>query len=356
MQLNALYLRDFRNYNEAYIPFAPGVNVIAGDNAQGKTNLLEAIYFLVTGRSFRGAQLKDLVRTGADAFYLEAHFEKNGVTEVLRIASDGHERKIHYNATALPSLSALLGILLGVILSPEDDALIRGAPKTRRQFLDLQIAESSPLYLHHLSRFGRAMKQRNHLLKHQHERTLSVWEDELARSAAFLTLERESAIRDLENRATAYQKEVSIFKDTLSLRYKTSSKERERASLEDFFRAELQRQRPREMALGVTVVGPHRDDLEIYLEEKPARHYSSEGQMRTTAAALRLAEWARLHEITEERPLLCIDDLAISFDTGREGRFLEMLGQFGQVFVTTPRPKELPGSHLIFVQEGTISH
>lgn len=353
MQLKSLYLRGFRNYKEAYIPFAPGINVIQGANAQGKTNLLEAIYLLVTGRSFRQAPLLELVHFEASSFYIEAHIEKNGVEETLKISSDGTDRKIFYNATSLPTLSTLLGILLGVILSPEDDALIRGQPRSRRQFLDLQIAEASPLYLHHLSRYGRAMKQRNLLLKQKDISQIDIWEMEMARSAAFLTRERKIVIADLSHKSNHFQDLLSDKHDQIALHYKTSAHQ---DPLEDYFCHQYKKHRPREMMLGITLTGPHKDDMDILLGGMAAKSFSSEGQMRSTAAALRLAEWTRLEEITEEKPLFCIDDMAISLDKARERLLFEAMGALSQVFITTPYfdTHLLHGAHVLRAEAGSI--
>ena len=142
MTIKQLYLRDFRNYQEANITFSPQINLIWGDNAQGKTNLLEALYLFVTGRSFRTPHLAELIRFGAQAFYLEILFEKNGIEQILKFSYDGTERKITHNATALSSLSTLIGILHGVVLSPEDRALIKGGPAIRRHFLDLLLSQA----------------------------------------------------------------------------------------------------------------------------------------------------------------------------------------------------------------------
>lgn len=353
MRLLALYLRNFRNYEEASIVFSPKINYIYGGNAQGKTNLLEAIYVLITGRSFRTHHLTDLIRFGSSSLFLEAYFEKNGIEQVLKLSYDGEGRKIWHNSTPISSLSALLGILQGVVLSPEDQELIRGGPSMRRQFLDLQIATANPLYLHHLARFCRAMKQRNALLKQSSDSTIEVWEEQMAHSAAFLTMNREKVIKDLQNYGKPLQNALSGGKDELSLTYKSSALaavKEEYEPLKTYFLTQMGKQRPREREIGSTLTGPHKDDMDILLYEKEARYFASEGQKRCCTAALRLAEWLRLKTIMGETPIMCIDDATISLDQYREQNLYSHLGELGQVFLTSPHLDARLPDHTCLIQ------
>ncbi len=348
MRLNSLYLKDFRNYQEARVVFAPGLNVIYGDNAQGKTNLLEAIHLLITGRSFRTNHLRGLIRFEAPAFYLEAHFEKNGVEQLLKLNFDGEGRTLIHNATPLPSLSMLLGILNGVIISPEDHELVKGGPAARRHFLDMQISCENPLYLHHLSRYTRAMKQRNVLLRRRKVETIEIWEEQMADSALYLTLKRHETIQQLEK-----EEALKGHVDALTLSYQTSAPlNKDSQTLKSYFLKQYEKYRPRELDQGNTLTGPHRDDLVIYVNGQEARFYASEGQTRSCVTSLRLAQWARLKTITEETPILCVDDVGISLDSKREKSLYDQLGSLGQVFLTSPKMiNELPEeAHLIGVQ------
>lgn len=344
MQLKALCLRNFRNYIDELVYFSPGINVLFGRNAQGKTNLLEAICVLMTGRSFRTPHLSDLIRFGEKEFFLEAHFVRNDVEQVLKISSDGIHRKILLNSTPLNSLSALLGILMGVILSPEDHELVKGQPASRRHYLDLQIAKVNPLYLHHLSRYTKALKYRNHLLRKRDLSTLHIWEEELATSGAFITLERLRATAELDQQGHPFQKALSLDADALQIRYQSSAllaAQERPLQLKEHFLAHYHKIRPREIERGSTLVGPHRDDLLILLQSQDIRSFASEGQQRSCVAALRLAEWCRLQDQADETPLMCIDDVGISLDRFREKSLYDILSQLGQVFVTSPRD-ELP--------------
>ncbi len=359
MRLITLYLWNFRNYRETVVHFSKALNVLSGKNAQGKTNLLEAISVLMTGRSFRTPHLTDLVFFGASGFYLEAHFEKDQIEQSLKFSFDGTQRKIILNDTPLPSSSALLGQLIGVILSPEDHELVKGPPAFRRQFLDLQIAKSNPLYLYHFSRYLRALKYRNLLLRKQNTTGIEAWEHEMAKSAAFITLQRKETVMELEKESHPLQTHISGSIDRLQLKYKSSAcqafPEGDEGALTAYFISQFVKHRARELFLGNTLTGPHRDDFHILVQEKEARLFASEGQQRSCVAALRLAEWNRLKAMTGEIPLMCLDDVGISLDQEREKALYQGLNDLGQVFVTTPKEEVPFPSHRLHVEAGSIA-
>ena len=350
--IKAIYLRDFRNYREAKIIFSPKSNMIWGENAQGKTNLLEALYLFVTGRSFRTTHLNELIRFEAAAFYLEMLFEKNGIEQTLKFSFDGTERKIVHNATPLATLSSLLGILTGVILSPEDRALIKGAPALRRQFLDLLLSQAKPLYLHHLVRYLRAMKQRNTLLKKRFLSTIAIWEEQMAAAAAFLTQTRARTVAEL-NLLTQSE---TLGSDRLELAYHSQAYSQagdNLDSLKAFFLHQFSKQRSRECELGISLSGPHRDDLIILIHDKDARNFASEGQQKSCVVALKLAQWKWLHELSDQTPIFCIDDMGVSFDLSREQALYQRMEQLSQVFITSARPTSAK-AHLIGIANGSF--
>lgn len=337
MRLLSLYLGNFRNYTEAAFSFSPKINYIYGENAQGKTNLLEAIHLLISGRSFRTPHLQELIQFGKNHFYLELNFEKNGIEQVIKFFFDGKSRKIIHNTTTLHSLSSLLGILHGVILSPEDRQLVKGGPALRRQFLDFQIAQTNPLYLYHLSRFNRAMRQRNHLLRHpttSHE--IAAWEEQMASSAAYITIHRHLAVEELGKDSHPLHNALSSQLDHLELSYRSSAPRTHELDIMTYFMNQFEKHRPREKMIGSTLSGPHRDDLIINLQKQEARSFASEGQQRSCVIALRLAEWARLQKQTQELPIMCLDDVSISLDENREKNLYQQLEHLGQVFLTSP--------------------
>ncbi len=333
MHLRTLYLQNFRLYSEAAFDFTPGINTISGPNASGKTTVLEAIYLLMTGRSFRTAQLGDLIRQGSPYFYVEAAFLKHEVEQRIKISYDGKERKIFFNSSPCRSPSDLLGLLQGALVTPDDAALVKGAPALRRQYLDMQLAQVDPLYVHHLTRYHRAMRQRNCLLKAKNGNGIESWESEMAKAAAYVSLHRAKAIQELQAISRPLQEKLSGSDAALSLKYQTAAPLQSDLA---FYYSELYRKnRRREMDLGMTLHGPHKDDIAILLGEQEARHFGSEGQQRSCVAALRLAEWERLKQQSNELPLMLIDDFGISLDNERKERLMQHIAQLSQVFLTS---------------------
>jgi DNA replication and repair protein RecF len=342
MHLRTIYLHNFRLYNEAVFDFCPGINTICGENAQGKTSLLEAIYFLITGRSFRTTHLSDLIRIGESFYYIEATFLKHGIEQRLRVSYDGKERKVIFNNTLYHATSSLLGLLQGVLVTPDDLSLIKGGPQVRRHFLDLQIAQVDPLYVHHLTRYNRAMRQRNCLLRAKDHVTLDSWEHEMANAAAYLIQQRFLTISDLQYSSRGFHKTFSAEKEDLCLTHKTTAPEEEElALLRNYYLVQFLKMRRREMELGCTLTGPHKDDFTIAIGEKETRYFASEGQQRSCVAALRFAEWERLKRLGSALPLMLIDDVGVSLDSSRREKLLGQLEHLGQVFLTATEEQPL---------------
>lgn len=329
--LKSLYLRNFRNYKEAEISFSEKLNVIYGDNAQGKTNLLEAIHLIATGRSFRTQLMKEMIREGESFFFLDAEIVKDQVTQKIQISFDGQNKQLILDANRYASFHPLLGILPIVLSTPYDIELIAGSPGERRRFINLHLAQCDPLYVHHLARFWRAMKQRNCLLKAKNTNSIECWEVEMAQSESYIGKAREQMINSLKI------EELCLEKHELKLTQSASKS----------YLQQLQKNRLREMDLGMTLTGPHRDDLEILIERKSARLFASEGQKKTAIAALKLAEWTLLSERIDNQALIGFDDLESSLDNERQKTLKEKLNTLGQVFITTPHPPDCEGHHIL---------
>jgi DNA replication and repair protein RecF len=344
--LKQLYLRNFRNYKEAEVRFTPGINAIWGDNAQGKTNLLEAISLLSMGRSFRTQHLSELILEGESFFYLEAEFVQNRVAQSIKLSFDGQNKRLQLNATTYSSFNPLLGMLPLVLHTPSDSELIAGSPTERRRFLNLHLAQSDPLYVHHFSRFWRAMKQRNCLLRSKNGEPIDCWEIEMALSAAYLHQTRKRLVEELKTPLSMHGKSLSSDEEH-ALRYHPSSP--------DHYLEQLERSRRRDRELGVTTVGPHRDDLSFWIGNRAAKTYASEGQKKTAVISLRFAEWDRLLARLSCTPLMAIDDLGLALDLSRQAQVLEKLQNLGQVFVTTPSLlTHLATSNKIYIKQGQM--
>lgn len=336
MDISRLVLRSFRCYDEVEIPLEEGINLIQGMNGAGKTTLLEALYLMSTGRSFLTPHLSDCIQKGQPHFYIETHFCRDGVNQLLSIGYDGNQKRIHYNNTQFQNFSHVLGILPSVLYCPKDSSLLMGAPQERRRFLNIQLAQTDPLYVHHLMRYHKAMKHRNALLKVRSECSIGSWEQMMGESSRYLMEKREALIETLRPKVQIYAKDLSFGEDLFDLHYAPSISLKKIDQIEELF----QKQRAKELILGNTMIGPHRDDLLITYKNLDAKSFASEGQKRTCIAALKMAEWEFLQEKTETTPLFAIDDFGIHLDPKRTEVLQEKLSSLGQVLLTTPTNSE----------------
>lgn len=336
MYLRSLYLQQFRNYKEVYFEFSPSLNLICGPNAQGKTSLLEAIHYLMFGRSFRPGLHQDLIHIGCQSFYLEAIFCQHDVDQKLRLYVEGKERKMLHNSTVLPNVANLLGLIQGVIMTPDDVNLVKGSPVLRRQFLDIQLAQVDPLYVHYLARYSKAMRHRNQLLREKKLLSIESWEHEMAQASAYIVLQRRRSLKALQMHCQKFYHYLTEEKENLILKYCSGASAcQTEAEIKDFHLSQFSKNRSREMNFGQTLVGPHKDDIWIGIGERDARYFASEGQQRSCVAALHMGEWQHLKQVADDIPLFMIDDVGISLDNKRRERLLDQLAALGQVFLTT---------------------
>lgn len=348
MKLRRLRLFNFRGYEDTSFDFSPGINHIVGPNAIGKTSILEAIHLLMCGHSFRTGQNVELIRDDTPSFYVEGQFEKHGIDQVVKIAYDGKQKKIVINSTQCQSYNNLLGVILGVVFTPDDASLVKGAPGGRRQFLDLHISQFDPLYVHYTSRYQRAMKQRNSMLRKGMLKGIFPWEEEMAKAAEYLTVKRKQIVEELEVSSREIYRKLGSENASLTLFLKSTLAREEVTPIKERFLAMMERNRHREKEAGITFVGPHKDDLLFSIGGKELRVFGSEGQQRSCVAALRLATWERLHEHSRLKPLMLVDDVGMSLDRGRQSKLTGHLANLGQVFVTTTElPEEKVGTHVI---------
>lgn len=328
MYVKQLYLRNFRNYAEAEALFSPRLNLFYGDNAQGKTNLLEAIYLIATGRSFRTARLQELIRSGESFFFLEAKVCKDNFEHTVQIAFDGQTKKLTLDGNSYTTLQHLLGLLPSVFYTPYDTQLIDGSPTLRRRFLNLHLAQRDPLYIHYFSRYWRAMKQRNALLRSLDTSAIECWEIEMAESASYLSKARHEFLAELQKPFRANGRFLSRDREEHEIRFHPSAAEN--------YLAQLQKNRSREKQLGLTLTGPHRDDFSLWIDAKASSSFGSEGQKKTAAFSLRLAEWELFTKNANAPALLGVDDLGVHLDAARLALFSRSLEHLGQVFITAP--------------------
>ncbi len=355
LYIRYLYLRNFRNYDEAKLEFSPGINLFLGKNAQGKTSLLEALYYLITLRSFRTQQVSDLIQNGKSDFIIEAAFEKEGVERKLRISSDGKKKRVFIDSKPCSSAIEIMGLLQGIILSPEDQQIIKGSPSQRRRFIDIHASQMDRNYLIELSRYLKAMKQRNQLLKDKREASLSLWEEQMARAASKIISSRSHLLSEISKHCQDFIAKFSQEKESLELKLKTYSCElSQKESIYQKALESFHKLRKNELLLGSSLSGPHRDDISFFLGGKDMRFFASEGQARSAVIALRLAQWKQIEKAKKEQPLMAIDDLSLSLDADRRKLLMQELGGFQQVFISSTEAFPALASKTFQIQEGKV--
>jgi len=321
------------------VEFHPHLNLFLGPNAQGKTNVLEALYCLSTTRSFRAAADEEMIQFGEEAGALECVLQREEGQETIRLELRKDRNKaLFVNGKKQKKLSSLLGRLPAVVFSPDDLFLVKGGPGLRRRYLDLTILPMDQGYLAHLQQYERTLKQRNSLLRQKvsnAEAQLAVWDPPLAEHGAALMLKRAEVTQRLSDFAGQALKDLTGGAEKFEVRYEPKLPlEGSEGFLREKILQSLLQARREEMARGVTVVGPHRDDLGLWVNGQPLRKFGSQGQQRTGALALKLAQLSLLTEGCHTAPLVLFDDVMAELDEKRQAFFLNRLQQGGQAFLT----------------------
>ena len=354
MRVESLEASGFRNLSSLGLFPSPGANVIYGENGQGKTNLLEAIWIFTGGRSFRGAKDGELVRlNGGEAFLSLSFFSEERKQEICLRLREG-KRFFTLNGVKKRSSSEVVGKFCAVIFSPEHLSLVKDGPSGRRQFLDSALCQSRPSFAGLITQYNRTLFQRNALLKDipRHPElldTLEIWDIRLSQFGEKLTQGRLQYVEALEPLAAAAYEGISGGRETLSLSYEKG--------YEDSLSKALSESRREDMRFGHTGKGPHRGDLAIRLNGVPARSFGSQGQQRSAVLALKLAEAELLKRFTGEEPVILLDDVLSELDSGRQEYLLNHL-EGRQVFLTccSPEPaRRLQEGKRFFVEKGNVS-
>jgi len=341
VHLAHIRLRDFRNYARLDADFAPGFHLLLGSNAQGKTNILEAIYLMATLRSFRGVGGAQMVRHGQKGYFAGGQVIGQGEREIKMYWSV-RERNLSLDGQPVRKLTDYLGVLRTVVFCTEDLQLIKGTGRCRRRFMDLLLAQTVPTYLPLLQRYAQALRSRNALLKQSvpDEAALESFSREVIKLGDELTRLRRELVPRLSPLARLAYRQISNDAEELSLDYQPSIKKD--------FAVELAQSRPRERVYRSTLIGPHRDDLQLLLGNCSAAQFGSEGQKRTLAIALKLTQAEYLTGLHGSPPILLIDDVMGELDLKRRSGFMPLLDRAhqsrGQVFMTATEenwPREL---------------
>jgi DNA replication and repair protein RecF len=353
-----LRLRDFRNYVRLDADFLPGFHLLLGDNAQGKTNILEAIYLLATLRSFRGVGGAQMIRQGQKGYFVGARIVGQGEHET-KIYWSAHPRKVSelsLDGRPIARLTDYLGTFRTVVFCTEDLQLIKGPPRSRRRFMDLLLSQTYPAYLPLLQRYAHALRSRNALLKRSlvDAVALDSFSRELVSLGQELTRRRRELVPNFGPLAAAAHERISGASESLRLEYQPSIK--------TDFAVELAQSQPRERTYRTTLVGPHRDELHLLLNDRSASQFASEGQKRTLAISLKMAQAEYLSTLHGTTPVLLIDDIMGELDANRRTAFVPLLQHAhqsrGQVFMTATEenwPQELArDAQRWIVRDGTL--
>lgn len=341
MHLAHLRLRDFRNYPRLDVDFGPGFHLLLGDNAQGKTNILEAIYLIATLRSFRGVGSAQMVRHGAKGYFAGGTITSQGQHEA-KLYWSAAERSLMLDGGPVRKLADYFGVLRTVVFCTEDLLLVKGPGRNRRRFLDLLLAQTRPGYLPLLQRYARALKARNALLKQPvlDPMALEGFSRELVDAGSQILRFRRELIPDFMPVAQQAYHRISNDAEELSIGYAPSVKQD--------FTVQLAQVHARERSFRSTLVGPHRDELLLQLNDRSAAQFGSEGQKRTLAIALKMAQAEYLTKVHGAPPVLLIDDIMGELDVKRRSGFVPLLQRanqnHGQVFMTATEenwPREL---------------
>lgn len=356
MWVSQLQLTNFRNYARLQLRPDAGLCVLTGDNAAGKTNVLEAVFLCALGRSHRTSRDAELIRESeqAGAVALTLH-TRGGTRNISCKLMAGERKRVLIDGTALSRSGELLGCLNVVMFAPEDLMLVKGGPGERRRFLDMEISQLRPAYYYTLQQYNVALKQRNALLKAEAETALlEPWDEQLSRLGAAITAERAQFLSELGGIASRLHVQLSGGRETLLLAYQPNLPDVEPDRLAAAMRERLFDALERDRFRGSTSVGPHRDDVAIALDGSDVRVYGSQGQQRTVVLSLKLSELQIMRQLRGESPVLLLDDVFSELDRRRQRMLLDAV-QGCQTFLTCTHLEELSAAGALQMQVYSVS-
>lgn len=367
MRLDTLELINYRNYERTVFDFSPHLNLIVGGNAQGKTNVLEAVYFLSAGNSHRISSDAHLVRQGETMGAIRSKVVRDNGDLTLEVFLSPQEKKrVKVGGVEKYRFSDLLGHLHAVIFSPEDLQLIKGGPEQRRAFLDDTLVQINPTYHYWRRKYDRVLRQRNILLKSpkggMDDGSLELWDKNLVEAGTKLAVARLDIVKQLRSYAAEAHKQIAQNKEILKLDYLsrvTGGGVEGAREIAGKFHKELVKRRKEELDRKVTLIGPHRDDLTLTINDTDIRLYGSQGQQRTVALSLKLGQFRLIEDEFDEKPLLLLDDVMSELDNERRSFLLGLVQNGTQVFITatsrdTLTEDELAGCKVMRVKDGRI--
>ena len=331
MWIKEIKINNFRNYNNEKIKLNKNINIFYGENAQGKTNIIEAIFLSSIGKSFRAKKDNEMIKLNEENAIVEIEYEKSDRDGKIKIEI-GNKKNIYLNGIKIKKLSELLGNLNIVIFTPDDINILKGGPQNRRRFLDIMISQLRPNYMHILNLYLKTIEQRNKYLRqikeeHKDENLLEIWDEKLAEYAVKIYEYRKEFIEKIIKKINIIHKNITNGEEQIELEYITECNNKEK------YLQLLKERRKLDIIKGFTTKGIHRDDFVIYINKKEIKIFGSQGQNRTAMLSLKLAELQVIYDEIGEYPILLLDDFMSELDKTRRKNFLENI-EGTQVIIT----------------------
>lgn len=334
MIIKRLELADYRNYATLDLEFDKGTNILYGDNAQGKTNILEAIYMAATTKSHKGSKDKEMIGFGKEEAHIRTYLEKEGVgTRVDMHLRKAGSKGIAIDGQKIKKAAELLGLCNVVFFSPEDLSIIKNGPAERRRFVDMELCQLDSFYLYNLNHYNKIVNQRNKLLKDMYMNpelrdTLAIWDSQLVSFGSKIVERRKLFVDQLNDIIYEIHKKLSGGKEELIISYEPD------VAIEEFEKS-LRYNQDRDIRMKQTSIGPHRDDFAFLNKDVDIRKYGSQGQQRTAALSLKLSEIELVKKIAKDTPILLLDDVLSELDSNRQNYLLNSIGDIQTIITCT---------------------
>jgi len=334
--VESIDLKNFRNYDILNMKFDKKVNIIYGDNAQGKTNILESLYICSTSKSHRGSKDKEIIKLGTDESHIKVNVKKHDINYRIDMhLKHGKSKGIAINGIPIKRAVELFGIINIVLFSPEDLNIIKNGPGERRRFMDMELSQLDKIYLSNLVNYNKVVNQRNKLLKDiafnpskESMDILEIWDMQLLKFGKEIIEGRVRFIDQINKIISVIHKNLTGGKESLEIKYLPNV-------LQDNFESELARNRERDLKYKVTNVGPHKDDLVFYINGQDVRKFGSQGQQRTAALSLKLSEIELVKIIIKDTPILLLDDVLSELDSNRQNFLINSIGNIQTIITCT---------------------
>jgi len=353
MWISKIKINNFRNYNLQEINLEKNINVFYGENAQGKTNIIESIFLCSMGRSFRTNKDKEMIKLNSENAIIEIEYQKTDRDGKIKIEL-GNRKNVYISGIKIKKLSELLGNINVVIFTPDDINILKGGPQNRRKFLDIMISQLKPNYMHNLNLYLKTLEQRNNYLRqireeNKDENLLEIWDEKLAEYAVTISKYRNEYMEKIQEKIKKIHNEITDDKEEIEIEYITECDNKEN------FLNLLKSRRKLDIIKGFTTKGVHRDDFVIYINKKRLDIYGSQGQHRTAILSLKLSELNIIEEEIGEYPILLLDDFMSELDQKRRNHFLEKIDNT-QVIITCTDKIDIENKNILIynVKDGNV--